>query len=174
MFNILVDPLPTEFEGVKVKTDYRQALKFFRILEDKTLGETEKARLIVLCMFDGRPPEDENLWKFLEYYMAGGKPKKEGSGRKTFDFDQDQNYIYSAFRQVYGIDLTVENLHWWTFLALFQSLPEGTFFSKVLEIRNREIPKGCDAMTRMEIMKQKASFQLETSETLSLAGLFKR
>lgn len=65
-----------------------------------------------------------------------------GEPKRTFDFEDDSDYIYSSFMQAYGLDL-VEcqgKLHWKKFIALFQGLPEGTKIREVMKIRGMEIP----------------------------------
>ena len=53
------------------------------------------------------------------------------TNRRTqiYSFEHDAPYIYAAFLEQYGIDLTQENdLHWWRFKAMFDSLSEKTQF----------------------------------------------
>ena len=135
MFNILTDELPSEYMGVKVKTDFKQAIKFFKIVESEELDDTEKTNLIIMCLFESRPPLNEDLWKFINNFISGGEESKETGGQKLFCFNQDADRVYSAFRQVYNMDLRAEDLHWWEFLALFKCLPEGTNLARVIEIR---------------------------------------
>lgn len=156
MFNIITDVLPGEFQGCKVNTDFRQGLKFYKIVGSRELSDYERATLIVRALFtineqldDGSvkavfnvPKEPEDLADFIQYYISGGETKSTGaSGKKTFDFNVDAGRVYAAFWQTYGIDLRSAELHWWQFLELFKSLPEDTHLMKVIEIRNKKIPK---------------------------------
>jgi hypothetical protein len=164
MFNIITHDLPTEFMGVKIKTDFRQGLKFFNILDEDELDEREKALLIMKCLFFSIPPNVETLWEFINNYISGGE-KGDGSGEKVTDFNQDAGRIYSAFWQVYKIDLRAVDLHWWQFLELFKNLPDGTTLSRVIEIRTKDIDDKMDSKTKAKLMSLKASYMIKTKET---------
>jgi len=172
MFNIITSSLPSEYLGVKVRIDFKQALKFFMILEDDELQEQEKAILIGKCLFENEIPNDSNLWKFIQYYMSGGEEEESaGGGKSYFSFTQDAGKIYSAFRQIYNIDLRKSEMHWWEFLELFKCLPKGTFLSEVIDIRAREITHDMDSKTKAQLMKLKNVYGLKTKETLNLNWL---
>lgn len=62
--------------------------------------------------------------------------------RQIRDFEQDAECIYSAFREVYGINLqTIPYMHWWEFQTLFAGLPEKT------EIKQRIMYRSIDLRT---------------------------
>jgi len=171
MFNILTDELPSEYQGAIVRTDFKQAIKFFNLVEDEELDDIEKTNLIILCLFEDLPKVDADLWGFINYYISGGEENKQSeSSEKLFCFNQDADRVYSAFRQIYNMDLRAEDLHWWEFLALFKCLPEGTNLSRVIEIRGQKIDPKADPKTRAKMMQQKALYQLKTKETFSLNG----
>ena len=59
-----------------------------------------------------------------------------------YSFEQDAECIYSAFREVYGINLqTIPYMHWWEFQTLFAGLPEKT------EIKQRIMYRSIDLRT---------------------------
>lgn len=165
MFNIITSDLPTVFMGVQVKTDFKQGLKFFNILNDEELDEREKALLVMKCLFFSSPPNTPDLWEFIQFYIGGGENNNNNSGEKVFDFIQDSGRVYAAFRQVYGLNLRSESMHWWEFLELFKNLPDGTMLAKVIEIRSREIDPKSDQKTKAKLMKLKSQFMLKTNET---------
>ncbi len=65
------------------------------------------------------------------------------SQERILDFRLDEGYIYASFRQAYGMDLHREEgrLHWKTYLALFQGLPDGTKIREVMRIRAMKLPE---------------------------------
>lgn len=69
--------------------------------------------------------------------------KSDTTNKKTFDFIQDAEYIYSAFFECYKIDLYEQfnKLHWQKFIALFKGLNDATRFMKIVAIRAQPIPK---------------------------------
>ena len=72
----------------------------------------------------------------LWFYQCGESEQKEEDKNKrqrcqrrnsrdpAYSFAQDAPYIYAAFKEQYGIDLTEVEMHWWKFMALFESLNE--------------------------------------------------
>ena len=171
MFNILTDELPSEYQGAIVRTDFKQAIKFFKLVDDEELDDTEKTNLIIMCLFETMPKACNDLWEFINFYISGGEENKQsGSSEKLFCFNQDADRVYSAFRQVYNMDLRAEDLHWWEFLALFKCLPEGTNLARVIEIRGQDITAQKDPKTRAKMMKQQSQVALKTNETFSMNG----
>jgi len=140
MFNPLLDDMPLDFEGLKLKTDFRQVLKFFRLQDDTELEQKEKYELTAMCFFD-TPYLTQKMVDFIGYYIRGGEePSKEDNGEAVFDWNIDSYLIYSAFQQVYKIDLTTEHMHWWKFLALYKGLPAITKLADVIKTRAMPVP----------------------------------
>ncbi len=83
----------------------------------------------------------------LWFYRCGEPEEKEEDSNKrqryqrrnsrdpAYSFAQDAPYIYAAFREQYGIDLTETEMHWWKFMALFESLNEETKMSRIMYYR---------------------------------------
>lgn len=168
MFDLITSTLPTEYKGVNVKTDFKQALKFFKILDSEELDQKTKALLIMRCLFCLNPfccdtpiDRDPDLWEFINYYISGGSDSEKSGGTKSYDFVQDADYIYSAFMQIYGINLRQIKMHWWEFLALFKSLPEGTMLSKIIDIRTKDIDPKMDSKNKANLMRLKSQFMLK-------------
>ena len=163
VFNPIIDPLPEEWEGVKIKTDFKNVLRFFKLLDDDRFTEFEK-NTMVQQLFFAEPVKDLN--GFFSWYLSCGEDSSGGSGKRVIDFNIDAGKIYSAFRQVYGVDLRTEPMHWFTFKALFDGLPEGTFLAKVIEIRQKKIPQrdkhNADYVD--SVVKAKEYFALDKSD----------
>ena len=176
-FNVLLDPLPSTFDGGEVRTDYRQALKFFRIVESSNMDAEEKSVLILRCLFERLPRHSDQLWTFVQWYISGGEVGKDATpGEKVLDFEQDAGRIHAAFLQVYGIDLRTTDMHWWLFLSLFRSLPaEGTDLARAIEIRSKKIEKGMDKKTARALRKAKAAYALcgETARRKDFKGFLR-
>lgn len=88
--------------------------------------------------------------------------------KKTFDFIQDAEYIYSAFFECYKIDLFEQfnKLHWQKFIALFKGLNDATRFMQIVAIRAQPIPKpnkyNGEEISRL--IKNKQLYALEVSQ----------
>lgn len=164
-YNILIDTPPDEFGGVPIKTDFRQVLEFFRCISDTEKSEQEKAAQVINIFFD-EPPKfgGEELWDFIEWYISLGDTKSAVNGKKIFDWDVDSGRVYAAFWQAYRLDLTKEELHWWTFKTLFDALPSGSRLMEVIDIRQKPMPVGTDresGRARLALQRLKSKFALE-------------
>lgn len=105
----------------EVNSDFRVILRIFRMLGDPEINEEDKPWLLRRMFFPGKAPaQAENRF---EWFVSCGREKGEPGGERDFDYEQDAAEVYSAFRQVYGIDLIdIEKLHWWRFLPLLEGL----------------------------------------------------
>ena len=92
--------------------------------------------------------------------------KRTASKGKITDFEQDADLIRAAFRQVYGIDLYRDKLHWLEFSALLAGLPEGNRYNEVLGIRARPMPAPTkyNAEERKWLAQAKADLALRVSD----------
>ena len=80
---------------------------------------------------------------------APAKPPKQ-----IYSFDEDMTWIYSAFREVYGINLqTVPYMHWWEFQTLFIGLPDSTEIKQRIMYRNTDLSTISDKNERKRIKK---------------------
>lgn len=138
--NLFDDTLPTEYEydGVtyEMHTDFREWIKFELLITDPDILPREKPPLLARLIFPVVPP-DPALGEFLIWFYSCGKKPNKGKSQKTaakkqnaavYSFEYDGGYIYAAFLEQYGIDLTsTEYLHWWKFRALFSALHDCRF-----------------------------------------------
>ena len=111
---------------------------------NKDLNAYEKSDALIWLLFDDREhPEGEELQECVEWFLNGWFHDKPGSSkdkRRLVDYDVDQWRIYADFRQIYGIDLSLDEMHWWTFCGLLWNLPyKQSSFQQVIEIRRKEI-----------------------------------
>ena len=161
-YNCILDAPPSEYGGVKVKTDFKQVLKFFRVMDAPELDEREKAGEVLGLFFDMPPLDSSDLWEFLEFFISGGeKNGSGGSDEKLFDFNVDHGRLYAAFMQTYGIDLRAAAMHWWVFLELFRAIPEGTTMMSVVDLRGKKIPAKGDRDYIRKLRKAKRAFAIE-------------
>jgi hypothetical protein len=158
--SILIDELPRTLCGAAFRCDYKTILRVIEIQEGDA-DDMEKAVAIVGELFDGAPPNDQNLWEELREFITMGESDEGSGGESVFDFREDAGRLYAAFRQAYGIDLTTENLHWWQFVELFKSLPDDTMLKRVIEIRAKPIDPNASAEQRIEQVKLKERFALK-------------
>lgn len=110
---------------------------------------------------------------FLAWFYRGGTERAESTDggdeyfletRLPYRFDTDYPFIYSAFKELYGIDLdSVEYLHWWQFRAMFRSLHDCKF-SEIVGYRTADTSEMSEKMREYYIKMQEA-YELPVSLT---------
>lgn len=132
-------------DGVEypIDTDFRFWIRFqAALLSGKT--EEEKAKALCEIMAEVSLPMTKSGLDAAVRFYAGASTENLTSGSKNgiaFDFEKDSEFIFSAFMDSYGIDLTTEKLHWWRFKALFKSLPEDCRICKIMMYRTIDLKK---------------------------------
>lgn len=146
--NLLIDKLPetVEIDGLKypIHTDFRISILFEQLLADTELTEPEKLMQALQLYYPLLPADiptaiDQMLW----FYRCGKEQKAaedEKPSAAVFDYDVDDQYIYAAYLDQYGIDLQDVKLHWWKFKALFAGLKEDNKLCKIMSYRAMDIP----------------------------------
>lgn len=129
-----------------IDTDFRYWVRFQGILLSGDTSEKKADCICELMQSSGLPITKDALDAMLTFYAGASMENKTGSGGnvQAFDFEKDSEYIFSAFLDSYGIDLTTEKLHWWRFKALFKSLPEDCQMCKIMMYRTidlKNVPK---------------------------------
>lgn len=157
--NVLIEGLP---KTVKVNgslfllnTNFYIGIIFTELMTDRNLTPYEKVIQAIKLWYKDMPPTetteeikaafDAIMWFYTmgendeEEKSGGRRPRIKRTTARILDYNFDQAYIVSAFQQQYGIDLTVENIHWWRFKMLFNGLTEKTKLVKIMQYRGMEI-----------------------------------
>lgn len=167
MFNVLLDPLPEDWKGYPIDTDFQTGIMISQCLADDNLNDQEKFETAIRLLFPSACPPPEDLQDALTWYLngfdhdnhAGEKP----SGEPVMDFDMDQWRIYAAFRSQYGIDLNTEKLHWFVFMGLLANVEECAF-TRVMDIRQKKITSKMSREEKEAIKRNKKIFQIKPQE----------
>ncbi len=155
-------------EEFAVNSDFRVILRIFRMLGDPEVNEEDKPCILRRLFYIGRKPDKAE--DGFEWFISCGREKGEPGGERDFDYEQDAAEIYSAFRQVYGIDLMdVEKLHWWRFLPMLEGLfcCENALSNKV-RLRHADDGQG---QRKAALERQKRAVRLRESMSRSEAAL---
>lgn len=149
MADLLLDPLPTVWEGRAIDWDFRPMVWLSNQYQ-RGFGRTRPTALAseALRRFYRDPVSPvqapDAFAGLLRFYRGPAPPVDSGqgggsaSGEIALDFACDAGYLVGAFQQAYGIDLTAERIHWWRFLALLKSLPEDTTLAKIIGWRTMD------------------------------------
>ena len=145
--NILIDLLPSEItiEGDRysINTDFRIGILFEELMQSDEFTDEDKGYMALDLYYEEKPFNLEVAVKQMLWFYKCGKEDKESIGGDSvnqgaiYSFTHDDDYIYSAFLDQYGIDLQdIEDLHWWKFKAMFKSLKEDNKISKIMGYRS--------------------------------------
>lgn len=181
MFNVLVDILPKEYEGYLINYQYYNGILISECLKDSEglfsntdIGKIEKLYTAFTIFYgNGIPSDFELALNGLNWFMSCGKSENINNEDNTeyFSFEQDSEYIYSAFRVKYNINLAKEkDLHWFEFIYLFNDLSK-TSFREIVNLRMMKPSeyKHYSKESIREIMKQKEKFALKKKKDISLS-----
>ena len=173
--NIITDILPESVEAdgksYPINPDFKVWLKFHSIMTDKEKSPAERATKAILCCFDRKRCKklparlDDAVSALLRFYSQEADEKsgkKASKSEKVFDFTEDSGYIYAAFFEQYGIDLTKSSMHWYRFLALLNGLSENTQLRKIIAWRSVDLSRIEDDKKRDFYRKMKSIYRLKS------------
>ncbi|APX72860.1 bacteriophage Gp15 family protein [Companilactobacillus allii] len=114
----------------------------------------------------------ELLEKIYSSFIFTKKDKEDAelinSKKKSFDYEQDMDLIYSSFLQQYGIDLSDKriftNLTWSKFNSLLQGLTDDTSFRKVTSYRTVKITDDMSSETQNYLKQMKLIYSLDRKD----------
>ena len=148
--NLIVDKLPTDYEGLKINTNFRSFILFELLMQDSTLKNEEKILLSIRLFYE---EEIQDLKKAMDgilwFYRCGedikektDKKSKNTNKKQIYSYEYDAKYIYSAFLDQYGIDLNeIDYLHWFKFKALFEGLKSDNKICEIMSYRAIDLSK---------------------------------
>jgi len=169
----LARPLKAEIKYKNKKIRLNLAFdRVFILLEawkDDTLSDTEKVELCCSLLIKSKfvrlsiLEKSEIVIRIFDEFLFSNK--SDDKSKPSFDFEQDADYIYSAFMQTYRIDLIDQRgkLDWRKFIALFQGLPENAKIREIMDIRSKKLPAPTkyNQEERQSLIKAKRAFALK-------------
>lgn len=167
--NLLLDicPQSVEIDGLQIpiSSDFRVSILFEIAMQDRELSDMEKLQIVLDLYFpdtyisDTKQAIEQAIW-----FYSRGRKESESSGtgkhKEIYSFEYDDEYIYSAFLEQYGIDLNLEELHWWKFKALFRGLKEDCLMSKIMGYRAMDISSDMSKAEQKHYRKMKELYAL--------------
>lgn len=184
-FDLLTETLPESVrihgKEYPIQCDFRIGIKLDGILRSE-LEDQEKIKRMLVLYFKDNIPQDipAAIDKIIWFYRCGEllnnedeeKKKRRYIRRKSKDpacvLTQDAPYVYAAFMDQYGIDLTsVTFMHWWKFMALFESLGDETKMSKIMYYRQAST-SGMSKERRAFINEMKKIYKIKGTKKMTL------
>lgn len=136
--NVLLHPLPEEWEGYRIVPDFRVGVQIVQLLDDPDYSQAERLAYASELLFEDMPETMEECVQGLVWFLGGwnhdNRLKKQDDEIVVMDYMVDQWRIYAAFMQQYHIDLDKAELHFWSFMGLLTNLEE-CHFTQVRDMR---------------------------------------
>lgn len=145
--SILIDDI--EFH---LNTNFRNSIIFEELILNEDISKEEVQEKAIKLYY-----EQPIIEKFkpaalqgIIWFYSCGRPEEEIQGKKEshdnikssdiYSFKYDDEYIYSAFLDQYGVDLQdVDYLHWWKFKAMFKSLKSDNKIVEIMGYRSMDL-----------------------------------
>ena len=159
-----------------IHTDFREWVRFESLLNDGDVPENLKIFMAVRLIFGDNVPEDINAAKdFVLWFYRGGNPLPEAEekdedgeaepymeSRRVYDFEYDSEYIFAAFLELYHIDLSETQMHWWKFRALFKGLHDCKM-TEIMGYRGAEITDDMPDSRKCFLLDMQEIYELPVS-----------
>ena len=193
--NILIDELPHSVVVNDCIYDVNWGYRANIMMEICIFSDRSDEQKLLDCLnifYCRNIPTDMNqaIEKMLWFHRCGRSPdkpddKKQPSGAqrpkrtgRAYCFDKDAALIFAAFFSQYGINLNRtanKDLHWWEFMAMFDSLGEDLLISRVMYYRTADT-EGMSKKQKAFIMRMRKLYSLSdaSSDMDSKAKLAKR
>lgn len=140
-FNILLDPLPEDYNGWLIRTDYRIGIQITLCLQDEDLDKNERMFVAMSLLYGNGIPPLETAADGLIWFLRCGAEARDDvrpSGKNLLFFDFDHARIAASFRKTYGMKLHREKLHWFEFQSMLESLDEDSSLSNAIQARGTD------------------------------------
>lgn len=176
--NILTDDLPENVTlyGVDypVHTGFKNWVRISCILENENIKDAHVfAKILKLCYKEALPPNRISAFLGALDFLSRGTdfsvPQSPHSER-LYSFSSDADVIYSAFYSKYGIDLQKEDLHWYKFCCLFETLADENPFKTVLKIRTTDEKEIKNHALRNKVAALKSKYRITSAAEVDVAA----
>ena len=178
--NLLTDALPLTVEVAgreyPIDSSYRCMVRFELLIRSRTVGEAEKAVRSLQSFYPQEMPGDLQaaMDRLLWFYRCGKKERPQrassmvsqrGAAQEIYSFEYDDDYLYAAFLDQYGLDLQEHpDLHWWKFKAMFKALRQENEIVKIMGYRGMTIDSSMTDGQKRFYAKMKDVHRLPLSE----------
>lgn len=163
MLNVILDPLPEEWNGYPINADFRTGILISMCMADESLSDVEKFFTATELLFPADRPDNEETAAAINWFMTGYNHDNHSKDCKSediiMDFDVDQWRISAAFLSQYQIDLSTVQMHWFFFMGLLTNLNECAF-TNVMNIRQKKLTSRMSAEEKKAIGEAKKIFSI--------------
>lgn len=176
--NILIDNIDLVVKKriqVPFNTDFRYGILFELLMQETKVSDKVKT-IEAIKLFYPQPELVKDYKKavkdILWFYCGGvdeelGKETKQinTQAKQIYSYEYDQEYIYAAFYNQYGIDLQDAKIHWWKFKALWNGLYNNNKIIDIMSYRSINVEQIKDKEEKARIRKLKKIYALPDMRT---------
>ena len=168
MFNILLDSLPTDYEGWLIRADFRIGVQISLAMADRTLTDADKTAVAFRLLYGNGVPDFKTASEGLKWFLRAGAPERTNvpsdNEPPSLFWDFDSGRIWASFKATFGIDLHTAKMHWFEFCNLMASLGRETSLSNAMEIRKFST-KGLKGEERARVVQAKMALTPPVEKT---------
>ena len=194
MINIITEKLPESVQVCgniyPIAYGFKESVQIEIIMFSDISDEEKLIRSLDIFYLNNIPADiNKAMEQLLWFYNCGKMPRKEEEQKKkgpkpkkqqkrAYCFEADAGRIYAAFRSQYNINLNQiesEDLHWWEFMAMFESLSEDLLISRIMFYRTADLSgMGNNQKAFIKRMRKLYAIKHDTSNLDARAKLAKR
>lgn len=153
--SLLTDKLPQKIliDGIvfDINTDFRISILFEELILNNDINKIETRKEIINMYFPIVPKNEDQALNAIMWFYSCGRPEEENECKKQvhetnksisdiYSFKYDDELIYSAFLDQYGVDLNdIPYLHWWKFKAMFKALKSDNKIVEIMGYRSMDL-----------------------------------
>ena len=124
-----------------IRSDYRDCITILTAFTDRELSDEAKILVTVQIMYKEPIPRKDIMEAYNQavwFLNCGDTIRKPQTSVPKFSWTQDEQLIFSAVNKVAGKEVrTLDYMHFWTFIGLFNEIGEGAF-ATVVSIRSKK------------------------------------
>lgn len=158
-----------------VNTDFRFWTATQGYFDSPDLTNSEKAQINLLRVYGEIPHDVEEAFKQIAWFYSCGEERRgEPAKERLLDWDKDFMALWGDFKLYCRVDLMWARMHWWSFYALFRSLPPDAEIKRRTSIRSIDLSQIKDTETRENYRKMKEAVALDDGGYEDLQGFYDR
>lgn len=181
--NILHNELPccvtVDGTDYPVKTSFRDWIAFFTLHESSVIASEEKVLRSMGLYMNEKPQDIMTAYAALQGFASCERmPRDENRGTgagsaPVFSYLYDSTYIYSDFKRHYNVDLEAAEMHWYTFIALFNGLPSEAETKQRIAYRSLNPSEIKNKERRMQVVRIQDAIRIphENVSSADIGGL---
>ena len=150
-------------------------LLYFELMKDKGLTDIEKIETAYQLLVKPQSQRGDNINRKIKvvseiykHKISNGKSEELNDKSSNFDFDQDDDLIYSSILQQYSINIrdkkVISNLRWRDFMSLFANLGSKTPFGQAVLLRGVKIKDDMTDEQKNYYREMKRKYRLKKKE----------